>query len=107
MIGIGKWEATASAMMMSLSGVIEIRDVGGQYDFVYNMPEKYKDIKINILSIEEVGNDTLVVKSEASAFPGKTVEIHATFSGDNLTGFIKVPIMGGMTVKIKNGHRIG
>lgn len=107
MIGIGKWEASACAMMFNLSGVIEIRDNGGKYDFVYTVPDKFRNTQIKYHSIEEIGTDTLVVKAEASILPGKIIEIHATFSGDKLTGFIKVPVMGGMKVQIKNGHRVG
>lgn len=107
MIGIGKWEASANAMMFNLSGVIEIRDNGGKYEFIYDVPERFSGTKITIHSVAEEGTDTLVVKGEASIMPGKIVEIHATFIGDKLTGYIKVPVMGGMKVKIKGGHRIG
>ncbi len=107
MIGIGKWEASVNTMMFSTSGIIEIKDNGGKYEFIYNVPERFKDVKVKILSIEEEGTDTLVVKAEFSILPGKIFEVHATFNGDTLTGFIKAPIMGSMKVKIKNGHRIG
>ena len=107
MIGIGKWKASVSTMMFSTSAVVEIKDNNGKYEFIYNVPEKYKNVKINILSIEEEGTDTLVVKAEASVLPGKIAEFHATFTGDTLTGYIKAPIMGGMKVKIRDGHRVG
>ena len=107
MIGIGKWEASVSAMMMNMSGIVEIHDNGGKYEFIYEPPERFKNVQIKYHSIEEVGTDTLVVKGEASVLPGKIIEIHATFNDNKLTGYIKAPIMGGMKIKIKDGHRIG
>lgn len=107
MIGIGKWEATVSTMMFKYTGVVEIRDNNGEYEFIYDLPEKYKNVGIKYYDIEEVGNDTLRGKGEVSLLPGKVIEIEATFKGDKMTGIVKVPIMNGMTLKLKNGRRVG
>lgn len=103
MIGIGKWEATVTTLFFSVTGVLEIKDNDGQYEFIYNLPEKFKNVKITYNSIEETSPDTLRVTGEASMMPGKKIVVEATFKGDTVTGFAK---MGGITARIKNGHRI-
>ncbi|MGN1418224.1 MAG: hypothetical protein ACI4W6_02735, partial [Acutalibacteraceae bacterium] len=91
-------------LMFNITGVIEIKDNNGQYEFIYDLPEKFKNVKVKYYDIEEVGTDTLRGKGEISAMPGKVITVQATFKGDTVTGFAK---LGGMTAKIKNGKRIG
>lgn len=104
MIGIGKWEAVVSFMMIKISGAVEVRDNGGEYDFAFHLPEKYKDVKITYSKIQELPPDTLVVTGEASAFPGKPFTVTVTFKGDTVSGNIQC---AGFNAKIKNGKRIG
>lgn len=106
MIGIGKWEAEVNTFMFKAKGIVEIRDNGGQYEFIYDLPDKFKGAKIKYYDIREIGNDTLSGKGEISLLPGKVIEVQATFKGDRMTGFVKIPVMGGMTIQLRNGHRI-
>lgn len=104
MIGLGKWEATVSAMMIKVSGIVEVSEKDGKYDFKFNLPEKFKNVKITCKSVEEIGNDTLVATGEASAFPGKPFVVTAVFTDSTVSGSIKC---AGFTAKIKNGRKIG
>lgn len=107
MIGIGKWEAEISTPMFKAKGVVEIVDNNGKYEFRYDLPERFKNAKIRYYDIREVGSDTLTGKGEISLLPGKVIEVTATFKGDKMNGFVKVPIMRGMKIQFKNGRRIG
>lgn len=104
MIGIGKWQATVSAFMFNVTGVVEIRDNGGEYEFIYQMPEKLKNVKVKYYGVEQIGPNTLRGKGEISSMPGKVITVEATFNGDTMSGTVK---MGAMSAKIKNGRRIG
>lgn len=104
MIGLGKWEATISAMMIKVKGSVEVSEKDGKYDFKFNLPDKFKNVKITYKSIEEVGNNTLKITGEASALPGKPFVVTAIFTDTTVSGDIKC---AGLTAKIKNGKKIG
>ncbi len=106
MIGIGKWEGSVNTFMFKAKGTAEIRDNNGEYEIVFDMPEKFKGAQVKYYDIKEVGSDTLVGKGEISLFPGKVIEGRFTFNGDKMTGTVKLPVMGGMEIKIKDGHKI-
>lgn len=107
MIGIGKWQAEVSTMMIRAKGVVEVIDNNGKYDFRYELPDRFKGAKIKYYDIREIGTDTLTGKGEISLLPGKVIEVTATFKGEKMTGVIKVPVMGGLKIQIRNGRRIG
>lgn len=105
-IGIGKWQGEIRTAFFSAKGVVEIRDNNGNYEFIFELPNKYKNTEIIYHEIKEISNDTLLIKAEASLFPKKTAVIKITFKGNKLFGVIYAPIMGGITLKIQNGKRI-
>lgn len=107
MIGTGKWEGEIDTLFFKGKGQIEIREKDGKYDFVFDLPEKYKNTKFTYHEIREIGDNVLFVRAETSAFPGKIAEIRVTFEENKMYGFIRLPIMGGYTVQIKNGRKIG
>ena len=106
MIGTGKWEGEIITPFFGGKGQLEIKDEGGKYKFIFDLPEKYKDMKIVYHEIREIGTDALFLKVSASAFPGKILQIRLTFEEERVYGFIRLPVMGGYTVQIKNGRRI-
>ena len=92
MIGLGKWEAPINTMVYKGTGIMTISDVGGEYDFKFeltgmNLPE------IRVSEIAENGN-TLTAVGECDLIPGKKVPVSITFEEDTFTGFIKAPIVG-------------
>ena len=105
MVGIGKWSGKVSTMFFKVEAVVEIRDNNGEYEILFEPPEKFKSIKVSYHDVHAIGN-TLYGKGEVSAFPGKTIEVEATFDGDKMTGKIILPFLGNKTVEIKDGHRI-
>ncbi|MBQ5970487.1 MAG: hypothetical protein IKN72_00375 [Clostridia bacterium] len=105
MIGLGTWSAKVNALMMTFEGTVEIRDKGGEYEFIFHLPDRFKGAQIRTFDIVEDGN-TLRGKGEVSLFPGKFIETEVTFDGDKMTGKITVPFLGNSTFKIKDGHRI-
>lgn len=107
MIGLGKWEGEIITPFFGGKGQVEIRDDNGKYQFLFDLPEKYKNMKITYHEITEIGTDTLFIKVSASAFPGKILQIRLTFEDERIYGFIRLPVMGGYTVQIKNGRKIG
>ena len=106
MIGIGKWEGEIITPFFYGKGQLEIREKDGKYDFVFDLPDKYKNMKIYYREIREIGTDALFVRAEADMFPGKVLQIRLTFEDNRVYGFIRLPVMGGYTVQIKNGRRI-
>ncbi|MCM1364242.1 MAG: hypothetical protein NC122_09795 [Faecalibacterium sp.] len=106
MIGIGKWEASINTFMFKAKGTAEIKDNNGEYEILFDLPEKFNGAKIKYYDIREIGDDTLTGKGEISLFPGKVAEGTFTFNGDKMSGTVKLPIMGGMEIKIKDGHRV-
>ena len=78
---------------------------GGEYEFIFHLPDRFKGAQIRTFDIVEDGN-TLRGKGEVSLFPGKFIETEVTFDGDKMTGKITVPFLGNSTFKIKDGHRI-
>ncbi|MCM1545089.1 MAG: hypothetical protein NC110_07320 [Ruminococcus sp.] len=107
MIGIGKWQASINTFMFKATGTAEIRDNNGEYEIIFDLPEKFSNAKIKYYDIKEIGTDTLTGKGEISLMPGKVAEGRFTFNGNKMTGTVKLPIMGGMEIKIKDGKKIG
>lgn len=107
MIGIGKWEGEIITPFFGGKGQLEIKDDNGKYKFIFDLPEKYKNMKIFYREIREIEPDSLFVKAEADMFPGKVLQIRLTFESERVYGFIRLPVMGGYTVQIKNGRKIG
>lgn len=106
MIGIGKWQGEIITPFGKGKGTVEICDNNGKYAFLFDLPEKYKNVKITYHEIKEIGSNTLLIKAQVLLFPNKIAQIKVSFEGDRMFGFIRLPIMGGYTVEIKNGQRV-
>ena len=106
MIGIGKWEATAKTIFFKARGTAEIRDNNGKYEIIFDIPEKYRNAKFRCYDIKEINENTLSAKGETSLLPNKVVKGIFTFNGDRMSGFVDLPIMGGLRIMITDGRRI-
>lgn len=106
MVGIGKWAGRVNTIVFKGEVTVDIREKDGEYDFNFEIPEKFKNIEIKYYDVHAQGN-TIKGKGELSILPGKIIEAEATFDGDKMTGKIKLPFLGNKEIKIKDGHRVG
>ena len=105
MIGIGKWQTYVNTMVFKGDVTVVIADKDGEYDIDFQLPDKFKDMKIRCYDIVENGNK-LSGKGEISLLPGKVVEAEVAFEGDTMNGYIKLPFLAGRKIELKNGHRV-
>ena len=66
MIGLGKWQTYVNTMVFKGDVTVVIADKDGEYDIDFQLPDKFKDMKIRCYDIVENGNklqpgDELVV----------------------------------------------
>lgn len=104
MIGLGTWVTTVNMMVFKGDITIVISNKDGEYDIDFQLPDKFKDVKIKTYDIVENGN-TLSGKGEITMLPGKTLEAEVTFDGDTFTGVLRIPFLK-RTIELKNGHKI-
>ncbi len=102
MIGLGTWKFHVDTMLFKGDAIIKIFNNGGEYDFELDV----KDVDIPDISVKDINEDgdTLTAVGSTSMLPGKDIPISLTFSGDTVTGFVKVPLIG--KIKLKEGTRI-
>ena len=105
MIGLGKWQTYVNTMVFKGDVTVVIADKDGEYDIDFQLPDKFKDMKIRCYDIVENGNK-LSGKGEISLLPGKVVEAEVAFEGDTMNGYIKLPFLAGRKIELKNGHRV-
>ena len=109
MIVIGKWKGHVEARLFSGDVEVEVIDKNGEYDFDFKLPGKLAMIKINVLEVNEVGDDTLEGKGAIRGFmPGKELiaDVSCTFTADSMNAVVSIPKYG-MGFKIKDGVKIG
>ena len=104
MIGLGKWQATVNALLFKGTVGVTISDNNGEYVIDFELPEKFKDVKVKTYDIKEEGN-TLSGKGEITMLPGKELEAIVTFDGDKMTGVLNIPFLK-RSIELKNGHRV-
>lgn len=104
MIGLGTWVTSVNMMIFKGEITVVIADKNGEYDIDFQLPDKFKDVKIRTYDIVENGN-TLKGKGEITMLPGKTLEAEVTFDGDTFTGVLRIPFLK-RTIELKNGHKI-
>ncbi len=104
MIGLGKWQATVNALLFKGTVGVTISDNNGEYVIDFELPDKFKDVKVKTYDIKEEGN-TLSGKGEITMLPGKELEAIVTFDGDTMTGVLNIPFMK-KSIELKNGHRV-
>lgn len=102
MIGLGTWECRVSTMFYKGTARVKVFDNNGEYGFEIYVPDfEVPDIKL--ISAEEDGNHVDAVV-QVSLLPGKNINLSVDFDGDIITGFVKVPMLGKIT--LKDGHRV-
>lgn len=104
MIGLGKWQATVNALLFRGTVGVTISDNNGEYVIDFELPDKFKDVKVKTYDIKEEGN-TLSGKGEITMLPGKELEAVVTFDGDTMTGVLNIPFLK-RSIELKNGHRV-
>ena len=105
MIGLGTWMTSVKSLLFSGDIKVVISDKDGQYDIDFQLPEKFKNVKIRTYDIVEVGDNTLKGKGEITMLPGKEIEAEVTFNGDKFVGELRIPFMK-RTLELKNGHKL-
>ena len=108
MIGIGKWKGYVKARLFEGDVEVTVIDNNGAYDFDFKLPGKLAMVKINVLEVNEVGEDTLEGKGAIRGIiPGKEIiaEVTCTFSGETMNATVSTPKYG-MGFKIKDGVKI-
>lgn len=103
MIGIGKWAGDIQTPIVKGSGIVEIKDKDGSYDFKVTIDNGSDLPPYTVYDIKESGN-TLSAKIDTSLLGKTTVDISVTFDGDTFSGYLKVPFFG--KVPILNGRRV-
>lgn len=105
MIGIGTWQTSVNALLFKGDITIKVSGTDGKYNIDFELPDKFKDIKIRTYDIVEDGN-TLRGKGEVTMLPGKELEAEVTFTSDtSFKGVLKIPFLK-RTLELKNGHKI-
>ena len=104
MIGIGKWTGDIDTSVFKGSGIVEITDNNGEYDFTVTLDSGAKITSFKVTDIVEQGN-CLSAKASSPAFHNIPVAVSVEFHGDTFEGNIKVPFLG--NVPILNGRRVG
>lgn len=107
MIGLGKWTAKVSTLFFRGNINVEVKDNNGEYDIQFELPEKFKDVKLKYYDVKDDGKNTLSGKGEVSLLPGKRFELTAVFNGDKVEATLTLPFLGNKQIKTKGGHRIG
>lgn len=105
MIGIGKWKCSLDIALFRTEAIIEISDNNGEYGFnvLGKAGEFLPDYVIE--SVEEQGEDSLRVVMRVPALYGeRPVVVHSTYTDDEITGFLKFPIIG--RIQITDGRRV-
>lgn len=104
MIGLGRWACGLDTPMIEEDGVVQISEKEGEY--VFRLLARDKNIPdYKVETIKEKDDDTLIISLTIDGIPEENkVIIHATFSDDKLTGYIRLPFIG--RLKITNGRRI-
>ena len=108
MIGIGKWKGYVKARLFEGDVEVDVIDKNGEYDFDFKLPGKLAMVKINVLEVNEVGEETLEGKGAIRGIiPGKEIiaEVTCTFSGESMNATVSIPKYG-MGFKIKDGVKI-
>lgn len=105
MIGIGTWQTSVNAMLFKGDITIVVSNKDGVYDIDFQLPDKFKDVKIRTYDIVEDGN-TLRGKGEVTMLPGKELEAEVTFTSDTtFEGVLNIPFLK-RSLPLKNGHKI-
>lgn len=101
MIGLGTWKFDLKTMFFTGEVRLQVFDNGGQYGL--NILQPAMDTpQITVKSITET-DDTVKAIIATPLLPHADVTLVATFSGDTVTGYAKVPFLGKVPV---NGTRV-
>ena len=106
MVGLGTWRVKVNSLFFKGDVTVKIKDNNGEYDFEFNLPEKFKNVRFKYYDIHTSGN-TIIGKGELALFPGKVMEGAFTFEGDKMNGSVRLPFLGNKEIKIKDGQKIG
>ena len=104
MIGLGKWTGEIETSLISGNAIVEISDNNGEYDFSVTVPSMKTLPNFKVYDIKEEGN-CLSGKAEIELMGKMNVDISVEINGDAFTGYIKVPFLGKIEIKI--GRKIG
>lgn len=102
MIGIGTWETRIDTMFFKGQATVKIFDDGGKYGFEIDVPGvDVPDIEVVSVTEKDEHIDAVL---HTSVLPGKDIDLSVDIDGDDLFGWVKIPVFG--KIKLKDAHRI-
>ena len=103
MIGLGTWSCGISTPLVKDKATFTISDDNGKYKISLRI--KNWDIEsLPIVSAREYGN-TLQLRVSGEIYkPGTYADSEMTFDGDELTGYIVLPLLG--KLRLTDGKRV-
>ena len=101
MIGLGTWKFNLKTMVFSGEVRLEIYDNDGQYGLRILQPQM-ETPQITVKELVE-SEDTVKAVVSTSLLPYADLTLVATFTGDCVEGYVKVPFIGKVPIK---GERV-